>query len=356
MRIIKTTVRSKSVASLAMWIALVLVPLAAPFAVGTNTGANVGTAPTLVRAATSAATLGSPSIANVDTKKEGLWSRLTGPKQRRLPRDATWKHGEVNATISSRLLFGYASPLVDLATDHELDENDAFDLPPRQQMGSIVPELESIYQKCRSKRAATLSARQQRKNESPAKKKKKPDPSMSEASTLLRALFLHHRGLLLYTGVLRIINTAVQAFPPLLVARLLRLLESGHEKPVSAALRTAAMLVMVLSTKTIIENQYFFNVIKTNIGVRGSLAGIVFDKCLRLPADAEATTATIVPTSSKDKKQQQAGGNKSKSLGRGGVLNLMESDAGIVGGASMQIHTIWDGPLQVSYWGRSHHA
>jgi hypothetical protein len=182
-------------------------------------------------------------------------------------------------------------------------------------MGSAVPKLAGIYDECRSKA--------------------QPQPNESaESGILLNALLLHQRRTLIYTGILRLFNTAVQAFPALLVARLLRLVESSG--PPKKALRAALSLVAVLSLKMILENHYFHNVVNGATEVRGSLAGLIFDKSLRLPGGGGGVS------SANEKEEEKA------ALGAGGVLNLMQSDASILEFAAMQLHTIWDGPLQVS--------
>ena len=70
---------------------------------------------------------------------------------------------------------------------------------------------------------------------------------------------------------------------------------------------------------------------------RGAVEGLIFDKSLRLPDGGSG----VLSKKEKDKEQ--------KALGSGGVLNLMQNDASIIENAAMQVHTIWDGPLQVRY-------
>jgi hypothetical protein len=78
----------------------------------------------------------------------------------------------------------------------------------------------------------------------------------------------------------------------------------------------------------IIENQYFHNVLKYATQIRGAISGMIFDKSLRLATDED-------------------GGSSRSLLGVGGMLNLMQSDASILENTAMQLHTVWDGPLQV---------
>jgi hypothetical protein len=80
--------------------------------------------------------------------------------------------------------------------------------------------------------------------------------------------------------------------------------------------------------KMVIENQYFHNVLKYATQIRGAISGMIFDKSLRLATDED-------------------GGSSRSLLGVGGMLNLMQSDASILENTAMQLHTVWDGPLQV---------
>jgi hypothetical protein len=242
------------------------------------------------------------------------------------------KGGEYNTTLPSKLLFRYASPLIDTASERQLDEDDAFDVPEKRKMASSVPRLKSLYNKCHSKARKRIEQQKQQDDEK---------AKTSQSIILMKALLLHQRRNLIYTGVLRLLNTAIQAFPALLVARLLRLVESGDKHPASAATMTALSLVGVLSIKMVIENQYFHKIVKGATEIRGSLSGMIFDKSLRLPGGGGSVSSS-----------SQEGGTKS-SLGAGGVLNLMQSDASILEFTAMQLHTIWDGPLQVKFYGTS---
>jgi hypothetical protein len=85
----------------------------------------------------------------------------------------------------------------------------------------------------------------------------------------------------------------------------------------------------------LIENQYFHLAVKYATQLRGSLAGLIFDKSLRLPSGGGTSVS-------------DADGTEKASLGAGGVLNLMQSDASILESTALQLHTIWDGPLQAS--------
>ena len=145
------------------------------------------------------------------------------------------------------------------------------------------------------------------------------------------------------TGLLRLLNTFIQAFPAILVSRLLRTIENSA--PPSKSLTAAGMLVAILTLKMIVENLYFHKVVKMSTSIRGAVSGVIFDKSLRLPGGG-GDSGAVVEGRSKLKKSKRK--NKNKSLGVGGVLNLMQTDASMLESVALQIHTIWDGPLQVS--------
>lgn len=239
-----------------------------------------------------------------------------------------WRGGEAAASLPSRLFFKYASPLLDQASQRRLEVDDAFYIAEDRQMGTAVPALATIYESMRTKSKRKIEQCRQQ-----GSKKVKA----SQSILLTKALLLHQKRMLLWTGFLRLCNTSIQAFPAVSLARLLRLVEAGDTQPPSKALIAAVQLISVLLVKMIIENQYFHYVVKCSTEVRGALSGIIFDKSLRLPGGGNAVTHKT------DKKK----GEKATALGAGGVLNLMQSDASIIESAAMQIHTIWDAPLQV---------
>lgn len=240
-----------------------------------------------------------------------------------------WKGGESKATIPARLLFSYVAPLLDLASQRTVTEADAFRMSEKLKMENSVESLKASYECCQAKAKERIE--KERANGSEKVKN-------SQSLVLLKALVSNQRRLLMLTGVLRLINSSVQAFPALLVSRLLRCVEAGEAYPVQKAINAAIALVSVLSLKMITENQFFHNVVNMSTQTRGAIEGLIFDKSLRLPGGGSGVLA-------KRKSDQEK-----KALGSGGVLNLMQSDASIVESAVMQIHTTWDGLLQIAIY------
>jgi hypothetical protein len=242
-------------------------------------------------------------------------------------KDGRWKGGESKATLASRLVFSYVGPLLDLAKNRTLTEADCFEVSESLKMEHSVDTLAECYD-C-VKRTSQKQIELKRAKGADVVKN-------SQSLLLLKALLKYHRKTLIWTGVLRLGNTLVQAFPAILVARLLRSIEAGDAYPVSRAVWSAVSLMAVLTLKMITENQFFHWVLTMATQTRGTLEGLIFDKSLRLPDGGSGVLAK------RDKDKER------KALGLGGVLNLMQTDANTIELAAMQVHTLWDGPLQVS--------
>lgn len=123
------------------------------------------------------------------------------------------------------------------------------------------------------------------------------------------------------TGALKLVNTLVQFTPSLLVSRILKYIGKGKQPtatlgPVAAALLQTAephlpplavealtrllalasnegfqlsvLLFLSLSTKTLIENQYFDGISQLSAEVRGALSTAVYRKALKLSPASRA--------------------------------------------------------------------
>ena len=268
--------------------------------------------------------------------------------------DGRWKAGETKATLLARLIFSYVSPLLDLASERTLDAHDSFQVAESRRMNQTVSKLADIYQDEQKHKAVNNRRLIDTEDGQTTRRLGQTTTMMSTTTTtttntsakpysqsllLVRALLKHQKRMIAVTGLLRLANTVVQAFPAMLVSRLLKLVEAGEAFPPSKAALTAVSLLLVLTLKMICENQLFHFIVTMSTQTRGALEGMIFDKSLRLPGGGSGVFS----------KQDGTVGEKKKALGSGGVLNLMQSDASIIENAAMQIHTIWDGPLQVSF-------
>ena len=134
-------------------------------------------------------------------------------------------------------------------------------------------------------------------------------------------------------------NTCIQSLPSIFIARFLRCFEDPTIN-VSLAVKNLSVLLLVLFTKMTTENSYFYYTVINALEVRGIISGLLFDKSLLLPS----TSSDASPSTLKEKKKKRS----LDTSGTGSTLNLLQIDTSIIENFFIQIHTFWDGPLQVS--------
>jgi hypothetical protein len=199
-----------------------------------------------------------------------------------------------------------------------LTEEDAFAIREQRSMNFAVDSLAATYDRTRSNARRQLEEKRQESSNKTIKN--------SETLILLRALIRNQKSALLLTGALRFLNTSVQAFPSLLVARLLRSIEAGPSAPVQESIKAAILLVGVLCLKMITENQYFHNVVNMSTEIRGAVEGLIFDKSLRLPEGGSGVLTKVDGGSSTKSDDKNANNNRKekqkKALGSGGVRRV----------------------------------
>ena len=146
------------------------------------------------------------------------------------------------ATLASRLLFSYVSPLLEVASNRTLTQDDAFEVAPNRKMDVAVPSLTDSYDHVRTKTQRQVEEKRQKMLENSQVNNKSPDldsVKKSQTLVLLKALIRYQRPMLIFTGFMRLLNTGIQAFPAVLVARLLQSLEAGTSQPVSKSINAA---------------------------------------------------------------------------------------------------------------------
>ena len=328
----------------------VVLPLASTFGVGIHAGTiapSRNVAPNRFSPSSALAKIQSSSAAK--NKSAVLMqpsdSNNAEKKQKREEEESRGPAGEHESNLLSRLLYIYVAPLIKISSERQLDPTDVLPVSDIYKMDKQVPELERIYARCKAKarrRQQNLEASSMETKDKSLKERIERRISKSESLVLAKALFLHQKRNIILTGMLRFLNTAIQAFPAVLVARLLRLIEAGDTAHPSKAIRAAFDLVAVLTVKMIVENQYFHRVVKCSTMIRGSLAGMIFDKSLKV-----STNGSHHRGDNEDEGASGASKNDAKKSTTGGdssVLNLMQSDVSIIEMTALQIHTIWGKP------------
>lgn len=298
--------------------------LVSPFALGESSSASKGS---IFRKPRTLAAEVSTAKPDRDQSRVRVFLQHLDPRSRRHKGESD--RDEKSLTVTSRLLFSYVVPLLDLASNRTLTEEDALYVPDKMKMEHSVETLADTYKRFRQEGEIKVAMHQGRGLSKLHK---------SKSFILLKAIVYHQRRQLILTGVLRFTNTVIQSFPALLVSRLLKCIEAGTTYPAKKSINSALLLVSVLCLKMIIENQFFHNIVQMSTQTKGSLEGLIFDKSLRLPDGGSGVLA-------KRKKNKER-----KALGSGGVLNLMQSDASIIESAALQIHTTWDGILQIGIY------
>jgi ABC-type multidrug transport system fused ATPase/permease subunit len=342
-----------------VWLCLayiVVLPLASPFGVGIHAGTIAPSKhssnlfspsrrsilmPPASAASNKSLVILQAKAANVDGHSEPLKKAVTITSTPR---------GEHQSGWIARILYTYVAPLLKVSAERQLESADIFPTPDSIKMDKQVQELERIYSQSKSKAKVNLEKMRSSSAQSKdVKVKKTLDERMSTSQSLIlaKALFLHQKRKIILTGLLRLINTGVQAFPAILVARLLRLIEEGTSSPSSLAMKAAFDLVAVLTVKMMIENAYFHNIVKCSTLIRGSLSGMIFDKSLRVSANSGHHGDASVKSEKADGKKKKKKKKKASMAGSSSVLNLMQSDVSTIEMASLQIHTLWDGILQI---------
>jgi hypothetical protein len=97
-----------------------------------------------------------------------------------------------------------------------------------------------------------------------------------------------------YSGILKFFNTLVQFIPSLLISRLLKISEMRNitnNNLQFQGIMYSLLLLLTLSSKTIIESQYFDEVINLSASIRCTLSAAVYKKSLELsPSSRQNST------------------------------------------------------------------
>jgi len=348
-------------------ITVILIPLVSPYGIGIHAGQ---IAPAVHRQQTSkivsklnvlpsaADKIKSSSVLNLskvevetDNTKDNRLKRFW--RHRRRKEKTLNRHGEYQANLLSRLFYGYVTPLVQLASARHLQSSDVFEMPITKKMDTTVPDLQKIYDRCRLKARRHQEVLRSGEGENMygdntfIKRRINERIAASQTLVLAKALVLHQKRTLILTGCLRLINTGIQAFPALLVARLLRLIESGESYDIIVPIQASLSLVGVLLVKMIMENQYFHNIVKGATQVRGGLSGLIFDKTLKVSSGGSSSSNAVEQKEAVEDEKDANYKKDTSELGAGKVINLMQSDTSIIELAAVQVHTLWDGILQI---------
>ena len=222
--------------------------------------------------------------------------------------------------LLQRLSFSWVDQLLRLGNKQEIRVADLWLLPKERRTATTTKVYEELFQEENSK---LLGLEQ---NITPSSLLKS-----FWASPVTRVLLRMYRRDFILSGFLKLINTSIQFVPSLLIARLLRYVDNSGKiaKPLSREFLSnrgfilACLLLVTLSAKTCIENQYFDLATTMGASIRGTLSSAVFRKSLRLSPS----------------------GRQNNTIGE--IVNFSQLDTSRMEGVASSIHILWDGSLQV---------
>jgi len=140
------------------------------------------------------------------------------------------------------------------------------------------------------------------------------------------------------SGIVKFCNTVTQFFPSLIIARVLRYVDTASRVTSTPSSFTSLhffdlfrqegvywslLLFVTLTVKTALENQYFNMVIQLGVKIRCALSGALYRKSLRLSPESRRNYTS------------------------GDIVNYMQVDTNRIESVANSIHTLWDGLLQV---------
>lgn len=129
-----------------------------------------------------------------------------------------------------------------------------------------------------------------------------------------------------WSGIVKVVNSTLQFIPPIMLNFFLRWVEDAANKreinPWEGWVWACA-LFLVLSCRTLTENNYFHRVVRIGFQMRNAITTTVYRKSLRLSPVAKQDTPT------------------------GQIINLMQLDATRIDSMMMQFHVCWDGMYQI---------
>ena len=109
-------------------------------------------------------------------------------------------------------------------------------------------------------------------------------------------LVYRYRREFLLSGLLKLLNTSIQFLPALLISRILRFSNTSPSFSLSQVgagvfgegLWLCLGLFTCLCAKTVVENQYFDQVISLGAAVKGTLSAAIYRKALKLSPTGRA--------------------------------------------------------------------
>ncbi|KAK3276724.1 hypothetical protein CYMTET_15230 [Cymbomonas tetramitiformis] len=215
-----------------------------------------------------------------------------------------------SASLISRLLFLWLSPILSVGYKRPLKEADLYALPTQDKGEEVIKRFQKEWAK---------------EMDPDPKLNPKPDPK------LYRALMRAFGRPFLFAALFKLGYDCLQFVGPQVLHAVITYLGSGAAEPWVAWVPSNLQgyyLVGVLLTASILQtlllHQYFFIVFRVGMNLRTSTVQAVYRKSLRLSSNARQGTDT------------------------GTIVNLMSTDATRLQDLTTYLATLWSGPTQVA--------
>ena len=231
---------------------------------------------------------------------------------------------DLNTNIFNRLSFGWVKATMELGNKRPLEVADLWELDEASLMGNMSATFDALFEE--AKQNANVSGRSL--------------PPLTGgnvvtqfgSSPLIKAIVKMFEKELIRSGITKFFNTFVQFLPSLVVARILKNVDSQAAAVNNVALLQhvrshgvwlSLLLLALLSAKTFLENQYFYTVIKMGANIRSTLSSAIYRKALKLSPSGRVDNTV------------------------GEMVNYMQTDTNRMEQVAGSIHTLWDGFFQV---------
>lgn len=200
---------------------------------------------------------------------------------------------ERQASIFSRIYFGWITPLLQRGYRKPITEKDVWKLDTWDQTESLIKRFQKSW----------------------AEETQKKNP------WLLRALNNSLGGRFWFGGLFKIGNDLSQFVGPLLLNHLLKSMEKGD--PTWIGYIYAFLIFVGVTCGVLSEAQYFQNVWRVGFRLRSTLVAAIFRKSLRLTHEAR------------------------KNFPSGKITNMITTDANALQQISQQLHGLWSAPFRI---------
>lgn len=273
-----------------------------------------GTAGGLVHASSSLSSMKS------DLRGRNILNSISSNLEEVIPIDTRVSLQSIKIGLLSKLSFQWVNSLMKIGNRKSLDMLDIWELDKKSQMSNVS----EMYHKYYRNEIMSSTFEEQYGGEG--------TDNIFQIflnSQVMRAIFKMYKKPLIVSGLYKLVNTFVQFLPALIVARILKQVESTSlnalsvQKLSSKSIFLVATLFLTLCSKTIVENQYFDIVSNGAASVRAALSAEVFRKSLKLSPESRQNATT------------------------GEILNYMQMDTTRIENVAVSIHIIWDGLLQI---------